>query len=78
MLKRLLELLQEGGTFSLAELAAELEVSEALLKQMLDDLVRMGYLETVGHENAPQCQACPVKGCQDCKIAAHEHLWSTR
>jgi predicted ArsR family transcriptional regulator len=47
MLEELLRRIAEGGTHSLSELAHKLGVSEELLRQMIEDLTRRGYLRLV-------------------------------
>jgi len=44
MLRDLLELIREGRGYTPAELARQLDTSEGLVLQMLDDLERMGRL----------------------------------
>jgi predicted ArsR family transcriptional regulator len=73
MLEKLLRLLSEGGAHSLAELARALGVSEELLRPMIADLVRLGYLHPVAAGCQGNCAECPLLrrspgGC--------EHLWA--
>ena len=59
MLMRLLSGLAEGKTSSYASLGKELGVSERLLKQILQDLSRMGYIESMSRAcDTGQCKAC--------------------
>ena len=59
MLMRLLSGLAEGKTSSYASLGKELGVSERLLKQMLQHLSSMGYIESMGKAfELSQCDGC--------------------
>lgn len=66
MLEELLRRLAEGGTHSLSELARELGVSERLLRQMIEDLARRGYLRLVADGCETHCAGCPLaETCAD-------------
>ena len=60
MLNRLLDLLQEGGTRRVSDLANELETTPELVELMLEDLTRMGYVKPVASECSDKCAACPM------------------
>ena len=62
MLKRLLNLIATNdGTFSIDALAQEMGIPRTLVKQLLAELVRAGYLRTALRECAPTgCAACPA------------------
>ena len=62
MLNRLLELLREGGTRRIRDLADELDTTSELVEVMLEDLTRMGYLRHVGAECSEKCATCPMSG----------------
>jgi DNA-binding Lrp family transcriptional regulator len=62
MLNRLLELLREGGTRRIRDLADELDTTPQLVEAMLEDLARMGYLRRVGTECLEECTTCPLSG----------------
>jgi len=74
MLRKLLRLVSQGGTHTRAELARELEVSEGLVEQMLEDLKRMGYLTPVEGSCISQCAACPL--ARYCAVGTPTRLWS--
>lgn len=65
---RLLQLLARGGIRSTADLARSLAVTEGLVKVMVEDLARRGYLMTLGNGGA--CGA----SCAGCGSAAACHL----
>ena len=74
MLKRLLELVAEGGVHSYATLAGQLDVSTGLLEQMLQDLARMGYIAPVGGAcDTSQCHHCSLGG--SCTTDARGNVW---
>lgn len=60
MLDRLLDLLQEGGTHRIGDLAEELSTTYELVEAMLEDLERMGYVRRAKSECCGACSACPV------------------
>lgn len=62
MLNRLLELLREGGTRRITDLANELDTTPELVEAMLEDLARMGYLKRVSGQCSEKCAACPLAG----------------
>ena len=60
MLRQLLHLVMEKGTVSDAELASELGISQALIKQILGELVRQGYLQPLTPGDSTPCERCPL------------------
>lgn len=67
MLMRLLSGLAEGKTSSYSSLVKELGISERVLRQMLQDLSSMGYIESMSKAfDVAQCNGChehcPVNG----------------
>ena len=73
-MKRLLQLVAEGGVHSYATLADQLSVSRGLLEQMLRDLARMGDIAPVGGAcNTSQCHRCPLGG--SCATDARGNMW---
>jgi hypothetical protein len=73
MLERLLSLVGQGGVHSYADLARQLDVSEELLEQMLQDLARMRYIQPVGACDTSKCHHCPVGG--SCAMNTRGHVW---
>ena len=74
MLKRLLQLMAEGGVRVYAALADQLGVSTGLLEQMLRDLARMGYIASVGGAcDTSQCHHCPLGG--SCATDTRGNVW---
>ena len=74
MLERLLSLVGQGGVHSYADLARQLDVSEALLEQMLQDLARMGYLRPVADGCEAHCAGCPLS--ETCTIGGPTRVWT--
>ncbi len=60
MLRKLLHLVTEKGTVNDSELACELGISQALLKQILGELVRQGYLQPLTRGNSVPCKRCQL------------------
>ena len=73
-MQRLLELVAEGGVRTRAELARELGVSEGLVRQMIEDLARMGYLRPVAGQCQGQCAGCPL--AKTCAIGGPTRVWA--
>jgi hypothetical protein len=65
MLINLLELIAQGKAHSYAGLAKQLGVSEALLRSMIEDLARKGYLLPLGADGQRKCGTCG--GCSGYK-----------
>jgi adenine-specific DNA glycosylase len=60
MLMHLLSQIADGNTLSHTELSRRLNISNELLEQMLLDLLRMGYIESVDDTcAASKCTHCP-------------------
>lgn len=62
MLKRLLRILADGRPRSPEEMAGLLDVSPALVRQMVEDLARRGYLSECGPADSRpggRCAGCP-------------------
>jgi len=60
MLNKLLDLLREGGTRRIADLAQELGTTPELVEAMLEDLARMGYVKHVASQCSEKCSTCPM------------------
>ena len=76
MLEQLLGKIQQGGTYSVSVLARQLDVSEALVMQMLADLARMDYLRPVEADCQAQCSGCAEKAV--CTPLRSGQLWTTK
>ena len=74
MLNKLLELLREGGTHRVADLARALDTTSELIYAMLDDLARMGYLQQVGGECGTSCAGCSLAGL--CAAGDRGRIWA--
>jgi hypothetical protein len=73
-LERLLKMVGEGGVHSYSELARSLRVSDELLEQMVEDLVRLGYLEPVGGTCSSACGECAMSDL--CAIGGQGQVWT--
>jgi DNA-binding Lrp family transcriptional regulator len=64
MLRQILSRVQEGGTWTVADLAEELDATPELVEAALEELSRRGYLKPVGAACSGSCGACPLAaGC---------------
>lgn len=73
LLDELLEHLVRGDPHTLAELAQEMEVGEALVEQMLRDLERADYVRSVETACDIHCADCPRAGA--CGVVFGGRLW---
>ena len=73
MSRELIRAIAEGQAHSQIELAGRLGVSEGLVEQMLEDLVRMGYLTPLKAGYAGQCAACPL--AKTCIVGPPRRAW---
>ncbi len=74
MLHKLLHIIQSGNVHSLKQLAQRLDVSQALLESMIDELVRMGYLKALEATCTNGCDGCPV--ASTCSIGGSGRIWA--
>ena len=74
MLELLLEKLREGGTYSLAHLARNFDVSQSQMEQMVLHLTRLGYLKTMAGCDASHCPGCTSTSV--CSVKAPARFWS--
>jgi predicted ArsR family transcriptional regulator len=74
MLERLLSLVGQGGVHRYADLARQLDVTEELLEQMLQDLARMGYLRPLADGCEAQCAGCPLT--KTCALGGPTRVWA--
>ena len=64
MFRQLLNIVIERETVIASELACELGISQALIKQMLGELERQGCLQSLTQGDSSACDRCPLhKAC---------------
>jgi predicted ArsR family transcriptional regulator len=73
MLERLLGVLAEGGAVSYSDLARTLGVDQALVRQMVEHLVTLGYLRPAAGPCREECKACSLEA--SC-LSGPEHTWT--
>jgi len=62
VLKQILARLDEGRPWTVETLAEELDTTTEMVLVVLEDLVRRGYLRTVGSSCGGGCAACSMSG----------------
>lgn len=62
MLKQILARLDGGRPWTVESLAEELDTTAEMVLVALEDLVRWGYLQTVGPSCGDGCASCPMSG----------------
>ncbi len=70
---QVLETLARGGTRSFADLAQAMDVDEELLSEMIEHLVRMGYLKPLAVTCDLGCDNCPMAGM--CALSEQGQAW---
>ncbi|MGE5218170.1 MAG: helix-turn-helix domain-containing protein [Chloroflexota bacterium] len=73
MIEKLLRLAAARGTARSSDLAQALGVSPALAQQMLEMLVREGYLNSVVQGCAIPCELCPLHPA--CLLTNRPRIW---
>jgi hypothetical protein len=73
MLEQLLQLVAQGGVHSYQDLMHHLSISQPMLESMLEDLMRLGYLQAVDDGCDRRCATCPIGSCL---VAGSRRLWS--
>lgn len=77
MLMHLLSQIADGNTLSRSELSRRLKISNELLEQMLLDLSRIGYIESVDDTctaSTSKCTHCPFSG--ECSSINSGNRWT--
>jgi hypothetical protein len=73
MLETLLRLLAERDTADTAELARVLGVNPSRIREMLGELVRLGYLREIAPGCADACEGCSLRPV--CLLAGQARVW---
>lgn len=73
MLETLLHWIEQGGAYSLSDLAHALDVSPTLVEQMLADLERLGRLRRLEGCALGRCGKCSF--AQSCASSAWGKMW---
>jgi len=73
LLEQLLALVRRGGVRSIAEVAAELGTTPALVETMLEDLARRGHLRPVETQCRRECAGC-AQACR-CTVTGGGRAW---
>jgi hypothetical protein len=74
MLNRLLEILRDGGSHRVSDIARALGTTTELVEAMIEDLTRMGHLKQVAGECGETCASCSLRGM--CTAEASGRVWT--
>ena len=74
MLERLIDILNDGGTHSIADLSQRLTISTTMVEMMMEDLARMGYLSPWEVACDSKCDSCPMGSCR--VVEASGRVWT--
>jgi DNA-binding IclR family transcriptional regulator len=78
LLECLLRTMAEGPAYSISALAQELDVSEEMVSRMIQELVRLGYLRSMGGDAAQACATCSRTGSRVLRRAPQVWLLTER
>lgn len=73
MLDKLLDLLKQGGSHRIVDLADTLDTTPTLVDVMLEDLGRMGYIRLMEASCGASCDSCPMSGL--CASGSNGRVW---
>jgi len=73
MLEKLLDLLKQGGSHRVVDLARVLDTTPLLVDTMLEDLGRMGYIRPLEASCGTSCDSCPMSGL--CASGSSGRVW---
>jgi DeoR/GlpR family transcriptional regulator of sugar metabolism len=74
MLKMLMRIVASKGSESSAVLSRRLGVSHALVKNMLEELARQGYLKAVVDGCSAPCERCTLH--TTCRFQRQTRIWT--
>lgn len=74
MLETILRIVASKGTECSSELARRLGVSHTLMENMLDELMRQGYLKAVVADCSIPCERCPMHTA--CLFGKQARIWA--
>lgn len=69
MLSKVLAYLKAGGDARVTTIARKLDIDEGTVEMLLDQLVKLGYLEIIPPEESSS--DCPVEKCSSCPLASN-------
>jgi len=73
MLRKIIERIAQGGSWSVEDLASELGTTHELMTAMLEDLERRGYLKPAGAGCSRACASCTMSA--GCIKGAFDRVW---
>lgn len=73
MLRELLKEIASGRAISIKDLAHNLGLEEGMVRAMVEELEKMGYLYSRSPECPVQCEGCPLS--TTCKVVGIEKIW---
>lgn len=74
MLEQLVDLLRDGGTHRVEDMARTLGTTPELVEAMLETLTQMGYLRRLAESCGERCASCPLAGM--CTAEASGRVWT--
>jgi hypothetical protein len=76
MLRQIMDHIALGVSWSIEDLARELDTSPQLVTAMLEDLARRGFLKPVGAACSGACTSCTMSS--GCVKGAFEQVWAVQ
>jgi hypothetical protein len=74
VLDQIIDLLRDGGTHRVTDMARALGTTPQMVEAMLETLARMGHLRQLGDSCGGACASCPVAGT--CTAEASGRVWT--
>lgn len=68
MLSKVIEYLKNKGDTNVSTISRKLDIEEGTVEMLLDQLVKLGYLEVISQENDLETECTPLK-CKGCSKA---------
>lgn len=65
MMSKLLEYLKKGGDANISTISRKLDMQEGTVEMLLDQLVKLGYLEVMNSSTNTSTECSPIK-CKGC------------
>lgn len=75
MLSKVLAYIREGGNANISTIARKLDIEEGTVVMLLDQLIKLGYIEKLDEETTEIPDACNSSKCAGCsKLTSCEPL----
>jgi hypothetical protein len=73
MLDKLLAIMNRGGTLTVDQIARELNTTPAMIDELIDHLMRSGWLKPMDASCDSSCHQCAL--ASDCRRTNQSRIW---